>query len=107
MELFRQADKEHNLTALDALLSEDYLLVTRTGQTNTKKEFLDRVRRDAIPQMGTSENIRTQIHGNTGVVTEKASVSTQQGMRDTVQTSVWVKDADRWKLVLRQVTPVP
>ena len=110
MERFHKASTATDGAAMDALLADTYLLITRTGKTNTKKEFLDRLRAGTTPGVGSAvkyQPVQARVYGNTGIVTEKENVTTPQGSIEIISTSVWVKDQGRWKLVLRQNTPLP
>ena len=110
MERFHKASTATDGAVMDALLADNYLLITRSGKTNTKKEFLDRLRAGTTPGVGIAakyEPVETHVYGNTGIVTEKEHVSSTQGPVEIISTSVWVKDQGRWKLVLRQNTLLP
>jgi hypothetical protein len=108
MERFHKAASAQNSKEIEVLLADDYLLITRTGNTNTKSQFLERLTRGGTPQVGASvkyEPMGIRVYGNTGIVTEKEIV-TESSVK-LITTSVWMKDKDRWKLVLRQNTLVP
>jgi len=107
MERFHKASTAADGAVMDTLLADNYLLITRTGKTNTKKEYLDRLQAGTTPGAGSAakyQPVQTRVDGTTGIVTEKESVETSQGSIELISTSVWVKDQGRWKLVLRQNT---
>lgn len=106
MEQFHKAVSAQNAKEIEALLADDYVLITRNGSTNTKSQFLDRMKRGVTPHAEKYEAMGTRIYGNTGVVTEKETLRTEHSMQ-AISTSVWIKDQGRWKLVLRQNTSLP
>ena len=83
------------------------LNVSPTKTTNTKKVYLDRLQAATTPGAGITpkyQPVQTRVYGNTGIVTERESLTTPQGSTELITTSVWIKDQGHWKLVLRQNT---
>jgi hypothetical protein len=107
MERFHKASTATDAVVMEDLLADNYLLITRTGTTNTKKVYLDRLQAATTPGAGITpkyQPVQTRVYGNTGIVTERESLTTPQGSTELITTSVWIKDQGHWKLVLRQNT---
>lgn len=102
--LFDKALAERDAKAMESLLADSYLLITRNGATNTKSQFLERLRAGNTPQGEGIELVQMNVYGNTGVVTRTRRQKSDRGVITVIGTSVWIKGPAGWKLVLAQNT---
>jgi len=90
--------------ALEALLSDDWLLTHSDGRTQTKAEYLTELgTRTRTNQAITNEDVALRTYGDTAVVT---GVSVQSGITNGQPwngrfrfTRVWVMHGGQWRMV--------
>jgi len=72
---WRTAQLNDDVTAMDKLLSDDYLGITANGEVNTKEQFLDRMRNRTIvlTTLDMSEQ-KIKLVGQVAIVTSLAQV---------------------------------
>lgn len=74
-EVWRIAQLNADVDAMDKLLSDDYVGITMTGQVVTKTQQLDRLRnRDVILTRIELSEVKVRISGTTAIVTSLADV---------------------------------
>ena len=104
-EAWRNAVLKGNITAMDALLADDYIAITPTGILQSKEQALANLRSGSMHFKSidlTDRKIR--VYGTTALVTSRAEVSTA-GPEGNVSgsyryTRVYVKDARGvWRIV--------
>ena len=77
---WRKAELDSDLSALDNMLSDDYIGITMNGQVVTKTQQLDRIRnREVILTTLNLEDVKVKLVGGTAIVT---SLATVQGTMD-------------------------
>jgi len=104
-EAWRNAMTKGNLSALDALLADDYMAITPSGMLQTKEQALASLRSGAtrITSIELSDR-KVRFYGTTALVTSRAEVSgTTPGGELSGSfryTRVYVRDAHgKWKIV--------
>jgi ketosteroid isomerase-like protein len=74
-EIWRTAQISGDVTAMDKLLSDDYVGITMTGQVVTKMQQLDRLqRRSLVLNKIDLDDMKVKIIGTTAIVTSLAEV---------------------------------
>ena len=110
---YQAAVKRNDAAIMDRLLTDDFILVTGSGKTYTKKDLLDEARSQQIryeQQEDTEQTVR--VWGDTAVVTAKLRAKgTNQGK--PFDTTVWFSDTyvrtrTGWRYVFGQSSlPLP
>ncbi len=112
VEQWRQAILHANVTALDALLDDDYMAITASGTLKTKEQTLDALRSGKMHL--TSLDLfdrRIRFYGKTALVTGRieAAGSTNEGdMTGNYRyTQVFVRDLhDKWKIASFEINRI-
>jgi ketosteroid isomerase-like protein len=111
-EIWRTAQISGDVTAMDKLLSDDYVGITMTGQVVTKMQQLDRLqRRSLVLNKIDLDDMKVKIIGTTAIVTSLAEVDgTNDGtpMHGTFRsTMVYSRQpAGGWKITNFEATRV-
>jgi ketosteroid isomerase-like protein len=81
-EVWRSAQLNDDVDAMDKLLSDDYVGITMTGQVVTKMQQLDRMKnRTMVLNKIELDDVKVKLIGSTAVVTSRAEVDgTNDGM---------------------------
>jgi ketosteroid isomerase-like protein len=75
-EVWRTAQLDDDVAAMDKLLSDDYVGITMTGQVVTKAQQLDRMRnRTLMLTTITLDDVKVKLIGSTAIVTSRAQVN--------------------------------
>ncbi|ADW70615.1 nuclear transport factor 2 family protein [Granulicella tundricola] len=112
-EQWRVAQIAGDVTAMDNLLSDDYVGITINGMVNTKAQQLDRIRTRAltVTRMDLSDT-KIKLVGSIAVVTCRAEI---EGMNDGTPVNGTVRytrvyqrlSSGTWKITNFEVTRVP
>jgi ketosteroid isomerase-like protein len=74
-EVWRTAQLNGDVDAMDKLLSDDYVGITMTGQVVTKMQQLDRMRnRNLVLTKIELDDVKVKLIGNTAIVQSRANV---------------------------------
>jgi len=74
-EVWRTAQLNADVDAMDKLLSDDYVGITMTGQVVTKMQQLDRMRnRSLVLSKIDLDDVKVKLIGTTAIVTSRAEV---------------------------------
>jgi ketosteroid isomerase-like protein len=97
--------------ALDKIYSDEYILITDTGQITTKPERIVMIKSGDLKfEKVDFEEISVRVYGNTAVAVARAlAASTFKGKAQNIEervTFVAVKDGDTWRFVSAQLTPI-
>ena len=110
---WRTAELNGDVTAMDKLLSEDFLGITANGEVNTKEQFLDRLRNRAITlkTLDMSEQ-KIKLVGEVAIVTSLAQVdgtSDGQPLNGRFRyTRVYQRlPGDNWRVTNFEATRIP
>ena len=93
-----------DVTGLERLLVDDWLLTHSDGRIQTKSEYLNELRtRTRANQVIRNEDVSVRLYGDAGVVT---GVSVQQGVTNGQPfsgrfrfTRVWIRRDGMWRMV--------
>jgi ketosteroid isomerase-like protein len=112
-EQWRQAQLVGDVTAMDKLLSDDYIGISMSGQVNTKMQQLDRMRmhKFALTRLDLGDR-QVKLIGSIAIVTSRAEV---EGTNDGVPvkgtyryTRVYQRlPSGMWKITSFEATRVP
>jgi ketosteroid isomerase-like protein len=97
--------------ALDALLADDYVGISPSGEVGTKAESLKRLK-DGTFHFDSIEpsEVKVRVYGDAAVLTARGHVKvTNRGRADTLSvrvTEVYVKHGGTWRCVSAQVTRI-
>ena len=104
-EVWRQAELKGNISAMDALLADDYMAITASGTLQTKDQALAHLRSGTthFSSLETSER-KVRFYGTTAVVTSIAHIKAVTPEGDISgsyrYTRVYVRDSSgKWKIV--------
>ena len=74
-QVWRTAQLNGDVEAMDNLLSDDYVGITMSGQVVTKAQQLDRMRnRNTILSKIELDDVKVKLIGNTAIVTSRAEI---------------------------------
>lgn len=108
----RRAVTSKNKSSLIAGLADDFLNIGSSGQTANKTEFINGGMAPENAEVSSRiDDVRVQIYGNVAVLTCRVTI------RDAlingvfshlrwVKTNVFVRERNRWRLVLAQDTEI-
>jgi ketosteroid isomerase-like protein len=102
-----------DFSAIENMLAKDHLYVHSTAVAESKARYLKELKRDLYDYKSVkSRSVKTRIHGNVAVQTGicDMAVSTAGNPVELIHLQfalVWVKNAARWRLLLRQATRIP
>jgi ketosteroid isomerase-like protein len=111
-EVWRTAQLNGDVDAMDKLLSDDYVGITMSGQVVTKMQQLDRMRkRSMVLTKMEFQDVKVKVVGSTAIVTSLAEV---EGTNDTAPmhgtfraTRVYSRSASgSWKIMNYEATRV-
>jgi ketosteroid isomerase-like protein len=109
---WRDAILHGNVTAMDGLLSEDYIAITANGMLESKEQTLEAMKTGALHFASIDLSDRkVRFYGKTALVTSKAEVNGNSGAGDLVGayrfTRVYVRDGHgEWKIVSFEASPI-
>jgi ketosteroid isomerase-like protein len=110
---WKQAMLADDVTAMDKLLSEDYLGVTAGGDLVTKSQQLDRMRtrKVSVTKLDTTE-IKFKLIGQIGIVTSLAQIEAESDGRTITGQYRYTRIYQRlpngsWKITSFEATRVP
>jgi ketosteroid isomerase-like protein len=97
--------------ALDRIYSDEYILITATGQVTTKPERMVMIRSGDLKfEKVDFEEVSVRVYGNTALVIARAlSTGAFKGKAQSIEervSFVAVKTGDAWRLVSAQITPI-
>lgn len=98
--------------ALEPLLAEDLLFVHVSGWSQTKKEYVESIRRGALKYEAIEHRaVRVRVYGEAAVLTGRSAVKVRSERRqgqlldvEALFTAVYAKIAGRWQLAVWQST---
>lgn len=99
------AELKGDKKAAAALLADDYLGTTQRGEVETKDQYLASVAPNA--DMVKSDDYKVTIHGNTAIMTHRATVDGVRNMQFR-STHVWMRRGGKWLIVAHhgsQISP--
>ncbi|MGB6191190.1 MAG: nuclear transport factor 2 family protein [Terracidiphilus sp.] len=102
---WRTAVLDRNVSALDALLSDDYMAITAHGMLQSKDETLDSLRSGAVRIKSlTYSDRKVRFYGTTALVTSRVEVAGTSPEGDLAgsyrYTRVYVRDVKgNWRIV--------
>ncbi len=102
---FLAALRKGDAEALTSLYADDYTITNDTGDVQTKAQRLEWVKANTA-RLSTLDfqNLKTQVYGDTAVVTGHAT-STGDAINSRI-IQVWVKQGGTWRLVAGQTTVI-
>jgi ketosteroid isomerase-like protein len=110
---WNEAYRRGDLVAMNALLSDDYIITVEDGNTFSKPGYIAHNGNSTVHvHVSTMSDLKVRVHGNTAVVTgayyEKG---TDKGKpyeyRDRL-TDVWMNNNGRWQLIVSHYSlPTP
>jgi ketosteroid isomerase-like protein len=91
--------------------ADDCTIVWPDGRIVNKRGDLESMTGDIVFSEFKIHNLRVRLHGDTGIVIGEGLLKAQMGKQDLlggkfVWTDTFVKQADQWKVVASQITPV-
>ncbi len=97
--------------ALEKIFADDLIYTHSSGVTETKAEYIGKLRSGTKYEAIDYESITVKPHGNVAIVHAKAhfKVTTPTGGTDAnlVMLHVWVKNGGTWQLAAHQSTRLP
>jgi len=109
---YREALKSKDLTALDAIWTDDYVFVNGHGQLRTKADRLADIRSGAssIDSITHEEAPTVRTHGKTTLVLSRVTIvgrySGREVSHDFRSLHVWINEKGGWRLVFNQLTAI-
>ena len=106
---FAQAVANNDAEAIDRFLADDWIIVEPDGGMIDKSRFLEVIKSGALShEMMESDDLRIRLYGNTAIVTaltrSKGKFMGQDFSSCERATDIFVKQGDRWRCVLTQLT---
>jgi ketosteroid isomerase-like protein len=106
---FAQAVANNDTEAIDRFLADDWIIVEPDGGMIDKSRFLEVIKSGALShEMMESDDLRIRLYGNTAIVTaltrSKGKFMGQDFSSCERATDIFVKQDDRWRCVLTQLT---
>ena len=110
-EQHRQAAIKGDTDALDAVLADDWVVVGPTGEVETKRQQVQKMKDESLVfEAIDAKEVKVRMHGDTAIVMGlyhiKATVNGRTVDGDFRNTGVFNKQAGTWRCVFNQVTPV-
>jgi ketosteroid isomerase-like protein len=110
-EQHRMAAIEGDTKALDAVLADDWVVVGPTGEVETKRQQAEKIKDGSLVFEAIDlKEVKVRVHGDTAVVLGlyhiKATVNGRKVDGVFRNTGVFAKQAEEWRCVFNQVTPV-
>jgi ketosteroid isomerase-like protein len=110
-EMRRVATVNENVAVLDSLMMDDLTFMHPNAVVDTKTQFLNSITSGAVQFTAlTDEDLTVRVHGTTGVVAGIVRVQVvASGTPVDIRvrfTELWVKEGDRWRMLLWQATAV-
>jgi ketosteroid isomerase-like protein len=107
----RVATLNENVSVLDSLMMDDLTFMHPNAVVDTKSQFLNTLTNQSVQFTGlTDEDLNIRVHGTTGVVSGIVRVQViASGTPVDIRvrfTELWVKEGDRWRMLLWQATAV-
>jgi ketosteroid isomerase-like protein len=109
---YREALVKKDTAALEQIWSDDYTFVNAHGEVHTKADRLADLKsgHTSVESIKHEDEASVRIHGTTAIVRSLVTITGKYSGRNVSglfrSTHIWVKDADRWHLVMNQLTPV-
>ena len=109
---FAQALVKADLEALDALVSDDWIIIGPEGGITNRAAFFEVVKSGALTHSTMqSDEARVRVYGDTAIVTVRVvSTGAYQGHAFTTRersTDIFVRRQGVWSCVLTQLTTIP
>ena len=100
-----------DVSTLEALTSDDYMLINANGQVSDKATTMSNIKTGVIKLTSNEvSDLKVRLYGDTAVVTGKSSAKGTIGGRElkgpVMFTRVYVKKDGKWKSVAFQQTPI-
>ena len=110
-EMRRVATVNENVSVLDSLMMDDLTFMHPNAVVDTKPQFLNSISSGAVQFTAlTDEDVTVRVHGTTGVVAGIVRVQViASGTPVDVRvrfTELWVRQDNRWRMLLWQATAV-
>jgi ketosteroid isomerase-like protein len=102
-----------DFAAIEKMLAKDHLYVHSTAVAESKARYVKELKRNLYDYKSVkSRGVKTHLNGNVAVMTGicDMAVSTAGSAVELIHLQfvlVWVKQAGRWQLLLRQATRIP
>lgn len=101
-----------DVAALEALLGDDLLYVHAGGWAQTRKEFLESIRKGELKYDSMQHHdVRVRVYGDAAVLTGRSAVGVRSARRqmqllemEILFTAVYAKSGGHWQLVVWQST---
>lgn len=98
-----------DFSALEQIYSDDLIYAHSTGVTDTKKEYLDKLKQGKQKySLIEHETMKTKIFGNAAIahatVRMKGISPTEAFDRQLMMIHVWVMQGGKWRMVAHQTT---
>ncbi len=90
------AELKGDKKAVAALIADDYIGTTQTGDTENKTQYLSSVTANA--DMVRSDDYKVTLYGNTAIMTHRATVSGVRNIKFR-STHIWMKRGGKWLVV--------
>jgi ketosteroid isomerase-like protein len=109
---YREALVKKDIAALDQIWSDDYSFINAHGELHTKADRLADLKsgHTSVESIKHEDEATVRIHGTTAIVRSLVTITGKYSGREVSglfrSTHIWVKDGDRWHLVMNQLTPV-
>ena len=110
-EQHRQAAINGDTKVLDAVLADDWVVVGPTGEVDTKRQQEKKIKdKSLVFEAIDPKEVNVRVHGDAAIVMGlyhiKATVNGKTMDGVFRNTGVFTKQAERWRCVFNQVTPV-
>jgi ketosteroid isomerase-like protein len=103
----RDAVLRGDATAMDRLLSEDYLVTNPYDQVLGKRQLLEAIRAGRIRHASYERQIeQLRVHGSTAIVMGQETVVDTGLVIHRRYTEVWMKAAGRWQAAARHANEI-
>jgi Ketosteroid isomerase homolog len=106
---FARAVTSNDVDALDGILADDWIIIDPDGSIVDKARFLGVIKSGVLSHESMeSTDLRVRLYGNTAVVTGLTTTKGKFMGQDFASceraTDIFVKQTDRWRCVLTQLT---
>jgi ketosteroid isomerase-like protein len=106
-----KATMHADVAALDRLLADDLTYTHTDGDTQTKRQFIDSIRKGDIRYDSIRfEDSNIRVYGNTAVILSHLRIKLTSGSKDVYLhpcfLNVWVRMSGRWQMVAHQATRI-
>jgi ketosteroid isomerase-like protein len=110
-ERHRVAAVKGDTKALDAVLADDWVVVGPTGEVETKRQQVQKMKDESLVfEAIDAKEVKVRMHGDTAIVMGlyhiKATLNGRKVDGVFRNTGVFAKQVGAWRCVFNQVTPV-